>query len=253
MSQDDFYIGYLDKAPKNSMRRVRIFVILLALIMPLSAWWMVSHQRGFSTGEFEFGNLSEFEGTLIYGPVPRLQTEDKTILLIGYGKFGAESSLGINLDSDAVLYPQPVKAKLRGTLIQRDGYALLELTEGEKSLLLTAGDEVLDLPTLQANEAVELDGEIIDPKCYFGVMKPGEGKPHRSCAIRCISGGIPAVLHVRENEEDVYYIIRGENNEQVNASLLDYVGRRISVKGLAGDLNEWKLLRINPADIELLD
>lgn len=38
-----------------------------------------------------------------------------------------------------------------------------------------------------------LEDEIIDPKCYFGVI-PGKGKIHRSCAIRCISDGIPPVL-----------------------------------------------------------
>ena len=27
--------------------------------------------------------------------------------------------------------------------------------------------------------------------CFLGVMKPGRSKPHRACAVRCISGGIP--------------------------------------------------------------
>ena len=38
---------------------------------------------------------------------------------------------------------------------------------------------------------VTLKGEIIDPKCYLGAMKPGGGKTHKACAMRCIAGGIP--------------------------------------------------------------
>ena len=45
---------------------------------------------------------------------------------------------------------------------------------------------------------MDVKGEIVDPKCFFGVMKPGEGKPHKDCAIRCILGGIPPVLKVTD-------------------------------------------------------
>src|SRR5437870_13626118 len=41
---------------------------------------------------------------------------------------------------------------------------------------------------------VTLRGEIVDSKCYLGVMNPGSGKVHRDCAVRCISGGIPPVF-----------------------------------------------------------
>ena len=40
-------------------------------------------------------------------------------------------------------------------------------------------------------------GEIVDSKCFLGVMNPGRLTPHRACAIRCISGGVPPVLLVR--------------------------------------------------------
>ncbi len=39
-----------------------------------------------------------------------------------------------------------------------------------------------------------LQGEIVDRKYFLGVMDPGEGKVHRDCAVRCISGGIPQAL-----------------------------------------------------------
>ena len=45
---------------------------------------------------------------------------------------------------------------------------------------------------------VQLTGEVVDSKCYFGVMNPGNGKVHRDCAVRCISGGIPPAFLVRD-------------------------------------------------------
>ena len=41
-------------------------------------------------------------------------------------------------------------------------------------------------------------GEIVDSKCYLGVMNPGNLKAHRACAINCIQGGVPPVLLVRD-------------------------------------------------------
>jgi len=35
-------------------------------------------------------------------------------------------------------------------------------------------------PPKEMISKMTLQGEIIDPKCYFGVMKPGKGKIHRS-------------------------------------------------------------------------
>jgi len=47
-------------------------------------------------------------------------------------------------------------------------------------------------------------GEIVDSKC-LGVMTPGQLTTHRACAIRCISGGIPPVLHVRQTNAKILH------------------------------------------------
>ena len=31
-------------------------------------------------------------------------------------------------------------------------------------------------------------------KCYLGVINPGNGKVHRDCAVRCLSGGVTPVF-----------------------------------------------------------
>ena len=66
-----------------------------------------------------------------------------------------------------------------------------------------------------------IKGEIVDSKCYFGAMRPGFGKTHRACAVRCISGGIPPVLAATNYEGDVnYFLIRGSNKEAINKEVL---------------------------------
>ncbi|MEI6357910.1 MAG: hypothetical protein WCP53_12550, partial [Verrucomicrobiota bacterium] len=45
---------------------------------------------------------------------------------------------------------------------------------------------------------VVLTGELVDTNCYFGVMRPATGKVHRACVVRCLNGGDPPGLLVRD-------------------------------------------------------
>ena len=99
---------------------------------------------------------------------------------------------------------------------------------------------------LTGKPAVELEGEVIDPKCYFGVVKPGLGKPHRSCAIRCISGGIPPMLAVKnENGESNYYVLLGKDGEPINKQILDYVADRVKISGKLEGIGDWLILKVD--------
>ena len=66
-----------------------------------------------------------------------------------------------------------------------------------------------------------LAGEIIDPKCYFGAMKPGEGKIHKACATLCLRGGIPPMFMTTDEQgRHVYYLLtkpdgRGSNHDKL--------------------------------------
>ena len=52
-------------------------------------------------------------------------------------------------------------------------------------------------------------------------MKPGEGKTHRSCAIRCIAGGIPPVF---KTDSSGYFLLVNEKNEPVSSEIVNIVG-----------------------------
>ena len=77
-----------------------------------------------------------------------------------------------------------------------------------------------------------LVGEIVDSKCFLGVMKPGNSKPHRACAARCISGGIPPVLLVRDKQGNpTYFLLVSSAGESVNDAVLDLVAEPVEITG----------------------
>jgi hypothetical protein len=257
----EFYIGYLPKAPKGISRFTLLVVLVFFILMAASAYVVVSNQTTINNGAYEYGELTEVEGLVYMAPQPFIKVFDgedisgnpifKNILLINFGKFGARSSLE-KIKSEIALTYDRVYVKLRGTLIYHNGTTLLELTENEKAYISYRPlvdkslyqKEVLDLGVK------ELKGEIIDPKCYFGSMKPGEGKPHKSCAGLCISGGIPP-MYVVKNAQGLadYYLMMGENGELIGDELIPFVSDITTLKGRVETLDEWKILYVNPFSI----
>jgi len=128
----------------------------------------------------------------------------------------------------------------------------MELSEEEASLKKIIKTPTISPRTNAEKKDIALSGEIIDPKCYFGVMKPGEGKIHKSCAIRCISGGIPPMLKVKENQNlNRYYILLDESGKLINKQVLPFVAEQISISGKTNKFSNWDVLYINVDDLEL--
>ena len=93
-----------------------------------------------------------------------------------------------------------------------------------------------------------LIGEIVDSKCYLGVMNPGQLITHRACAIRCISGGIPPVLLVRQtNGPALYFLLVSSDGRPVNKQVLSMVTEPIEVTGNVERQGELLILRADPA------
>lgn len=260
----EFFIGYLPKAPKRIARTSLIAVVLFFVLLGASAFLVVNFQRTINNGTYEYGELTEVEGLIYYTPQPFIKVfmgEDvngkpvyKNILLIDFGKFGALETLE-KIEQKTALKFNSIYVKLRGTLIYSNGTTLLELTEKEDSYIsyrplvnkYLYAKEVKDLGTQT------LEGEIIDPKCYFGSMKPGEGKPHKSCAALCLSGGIPAMYVTKNAEGNAdYFLILGEDGRSVNQEILRYVSDPLSISGKVESWDEWKTIKIDPETIKRL-
>ena len=244
------YIGYLPKMPARFKPIVRNVMIVVGIALVFFAYFLVSSQKGFSTANFEFGSLTEIEGVLLTEPVPSLSlineenpASRQEILLVSFGKTGARNDIRAMEEAEGTSL-HGAKVRLSGTLIYGDGKTLLELTERNRSLM-----EVIEsahpnqLPMMEVLGEATFKGEIIDPKCYFGVMKPGDGKIHRSCAVRCIAGGIPPVLKVASSTgAHQYHILLGPNGEYLNDEVLKYVSEPIEVGGRVEQFGDWKVL-----------
>jgi hypothetical protein len=193
----EFYVGYLPQAPPTIRRFARLIIGLLLFAAVGSAITITALQNPFAASVFEFGKTRTFAGTIEASPYPTLlvtrpgnaSPPASRYLLVGKGKHGA--------DPDVSAYDRRA-VRLTGTLIFRGRQTLIEVEPGSLSEDKTAPSqpdaEVKDLGMF------ELVGEIVDSKCYSGVMKPGEGKVHRDCAVRCLSGGIPPVFAVANFE-----------------------------------------------------
>lgn len=249
MKKDEFYVGYLGDQPKGIMRFVKSRVWLIAAILLISSFVFALFQKPFKNSNFELGSLTEVTGVLHKKPYPMLRVKSKegsfkNVLLLGFGKFGAEG--GIETIEEDTEDLEGVEISLKGTLIYYNGKTLLQLennVEGTYKKLNKTADSRLknDLGS------IELNGEIIDPKCYFGVMKPGRGKIHRSCAVRCISGGMPPVfVTTNEKKETNYFLITNEEGEPINQELLAFVGKPVQLSGKMEQMEDWILLKVNP-------
>jgi hypothetical protein len=251
--KDDFYIGYLPKAPKSISKMVKRAVIAFGILVIILGVVIAQNQQNLQPNTFEFGKITELTGVLQQHPVPNLiihhgknaKGDDlyQSVLLIGLGKFGADS-LVQHFKKDINTPLENTLITLRGTLIYTDGKTLLELTEEEKSFVKAEPlSTPYTIPTLEKKPIQEVKGEIVDSKCYFGVMNPGYGKPHRSCAIRCISGGIPPVIwsNLPDGSSD-YYILLDKNGKAVNKEILPHVADRSCVNGEMVVYFDWKIL-----------
>ncbi len=260
--KNEFYIGYIPKAPKGIARFVIAFVLVLFIVMGSLSYFLSTSHDHITNGTYEFGELTELTGVIRMEPVPHIRiladdegTIGKNIMLIDFGKFGARTSVESmqeKIGSDISQY----EVTIRGTLIYQDGFTLMELTERESALLshekLENSAKYKVYPTAMVNKS--LTGEIVDPKCYFGSMKPAQNKPHLSCAALCISGGIPPVYVVQTKSNTArYFILKGLNGEDINEEVLDFVAQGVIIQGELVKHQEWNILYINPQQIRRLE
>jgi hypothetical protein len=92
---------------------------------------------------------------------------------------------------------------------------------------LSAGEPADPLPALDELGPVQWTGEIVDSKCFFGVMNPGNGKVHRDCAARCISGGIPPAFLVRDSRGHTVTVLLAQWRHE----MLDHIAEPVAIRG----------------------
>jgi len=244
---DEFYVGYLPGPRPLTRRFVARVALALGAVLTLAVALLAACQAPVGDGRFEFGEWRDFEGILFEDPVPFLHriggdpsgTAGSDLLVVGLGKQGLPA-FARGHDGRRVSF--------RGTLIENRGRRMVELSDPASFRVLD--EERRPRPPVAELGRVSLAGELVDTKCYLGVMRPATGKVHRACAARCLSGGVPPGLLVREGGEAARVILLAGSDGSPWRVTPDWAARRLSVSGsmrLVGDLpvltvGEWRLV-----------
>ena len=198
--------------------RSRLAAILLigagiAAVLTLS-------QKPFANSAFEFGHISDYQGVVSIDPYPVLEVNGERLLLMGPGKTDATVEVEARSGDGA---------RLRGTAIHR---GLLRAVEVVRGSVAAARLEPRSGAGISSHGRHTLRGEIVDSKCYLGVMKPGRYKPHRACAVNCIRGGAPPVLVVEDRNDRIgFFLLVDEEGRAVNQRVLDLVAEPVEITG----------------------
>lgn len=267
---DQFYVGYLPAPPlvaafaRRAAEAIAALVVTGALALSgAQSAPPVEHRPAQSPVDL---SVIPYTSPAALCLLARDDRPARWLLVVGERKFGASPHTGLGAGAG-------MWSIARGVVIGRqdgDSPACLEVAPTPDAI---RPDRPMGAPgTGAAPERpvgrLTLRGQIIDPKCHFGAMKPGEGKVHRACAVRCISGGIPPVLMVHERgtrggpDKRVYYILTGLEGEPVNHAVLHFVAEPVEISGEGASLvapdgsiigdDTLRVLRIDPATIRRL-
>ena len=256
----EFYIGWMSAAPKHLVRFVKKNLLVMLIIMITLGSVLALSQKKFGTGNFEYGQLTDVKGIYFEKPVPCLKILNGkdirgnlsyiTVPLVGYGKHGAETAIR-ELEKRKNTILDKKELSLRGTLLYNDGVTILQIDKNDNMDPVISNVPISpeQLPRVKELGVSRIKGEIIDPKCYFGVMKPGEGKPHRDCAIRCILGGISPMLAVKnERGEANYYLMVSDDGGSINEAVQDFVAEPVEMEARLVQYDDWVVAYIRTKD-----
>jgi hypothetical protein len=236
---DEFYIGWEGKSPPGIATAIRRVVFALLTFAPVLAVGLALAQRTIGIAFFEWRTTRTFRGILQQKPYPHLLVaqpgggELAAYYLVAPYKFGLKTEVPAG------------EVSLRGKLIYRDNQTMIEV---ERDSIRPLAEPIGEIPDTVEIGRFKLTGEIVDSKCFLGVMNPGQLTPHRACAVRCISGGIPPVLLVRQfNEPPLYFLLVGLEGQPVNQQVLDMVAVPVEITGVVSRKGNLLILRADPA------
>jgi len=251
-TNSEFYIGYVPEAPPGIATFIKKTVIFLILIVAFVVVCYVLNEKGFVNSTNALLKQTELQGVIYKKPFPMIKVflEDNTyrsIPFTGYGKFGAEETMAA-FEKEIGGNIEHYQVTVKGGIVYYDGRAMMQLNPGAESLIAyELLSSALPERAVEVLGKVILEGEIVDSKCFFGAMNPGYGKIHLSCAVRCISGGIPPILVVKDEKGfSNYFLLTGKDGNPVNKEMLSKTGLPVQVKGTLEKVDDWLVLHVEP-------
>jgi hypothetical protein len=186
--EDDFFIGWAEKAPKADRRFLLGAAAVLLTGAALGGAALGRRQSPPGPGVWDQAAIAVRQGLLIADPYPALILETpaglRTALLGSNGKLGVAD----RLPPDMIGGP----ASVRGSFIERGKRMMIAVDAAADAIRLPSPGFVAPARPPEVDEGeVMLAGEILDAKCWLGAMRPGWGKAHKGCAALCAKGGLP--------------------------------------------------------------
>ena len=267
---DEFFVGWMPHAPTGIARRARWLASALVGAAIAAGVLATATQNAPVPSVWEDA-ATVLDGVLICDPYPRLVTAradnagPRHVLLVAQGKFGLidpADYCGGDLarpapdpDRDALIARMKAMSgmgvRVSGTLLRRGRGEMLEVQTIESNAAVAAGISPAAAVAATARpfdlREADLVGEIVDPKCFYGAMKPGEGKTHRACAARCVAGGISPVLVVRDGvNPDRCLVLTTDDGSAFNARVIaaGLVGEPVRVRGRVLSLGGIEFVRV---------
>jgi hypothetical protein len=245
--RDEFFIGYDPPLPSRLSTFITRVVVTGTAAIGLGAATIGAGHVRLDGGSFEFGRIRTTNGTIVTRPYPAL-VEDGTgdsgrarpwTLLVALGKHGADA-LVRGLDDHRVT--------IQGTRIERGGMRMIEVRPGS---IARAGEPLTSVAvsdSFDRRQAVTLRGEIVDSKCFLGVMTPGDGRTHAACASLCLRGGIPPALLVRDRAgRSALYLLEDPKGDGLALRAAEIAGEPVDMRGVIGQRGSWRILRTDPS------
>lgn len=243
---DELFVGY-GSTPLID-RRFLMMALPLGAAGACGTSWLMARELGDpGAGEWRVGETQRITGALIADPYPMIRTPApgdafgvRTTLLVATGKCTSALDLHKNQAS-------PVTAS--GVLIQRNDRRMLEVPPFAENWLAPANLEMsaaLVEPVAESLGAVRLAGQIMDSKCFFGVMRPGRGKTHKACASLCIRGGVPPSFWARSRSgRELVLLMTDERGGPLSKEILPFVADPVEAEGEIMRIGDLLQFRVN--------
>jgi hypothetical protein len=254
--KEEFFVPYINgslgKRTKNTLKLFSFGILTIVAIVALAFSFS---QDEFKNSSFELSTETKIVGIYHESPYPMLkvklaENEFKNIVLLGFGKSGVNPYLDEIRKNNTNI--EGMTLSIEGNLIYYNGKTLIQVTSDEKVKIVS--QQKSRITKAKKIKESTFIGEIVDPKCYFGVMKPGKGKIHRSCAVLCIAGGIPPVFATTDNNKiSKYFLITDLKGNPINDKILEYVGKPSRITGKVEKFEDWHLLKVDTSKIVDLD
>lgn len=241
--RDEFYVNYAS-IPDSYKKFLWRFIPLLVAGVALFALVLPGVHNQFNKGQIQ--GAFELEGLLVDKPLPHLivprpgdtdgNVSFSRYLLTGPGKTAPREPVSKHTGE---------WVKLNGTVVSRNHLSVIAARSAEP---ITPPENVAIDPKIGTSLGeFSLTGEILDSKCYPGVMKPGQSKTHRACAIRCISGGVPAVFRVQNDRDEIMYLLLADRQgKAVNDRILDVVADPVQITGQVIQYDDMYVIQADP-------